>query len=133
MSRLMRRWYAEMSDCSSPLQAELLADDPRDLFSVRAAARLLHDMADDHADRLHVAGLQLLGHVGVRGECGLDDRRELVAGADRAQALALDDRRGVAALPRQSAEHLAAGVAGDLAALDHADERGQRARFDLRR
>src|SRR3954469_15265375 len=136
MSRLMGRWYAEMSDspktnCSSPLQPELLADDPRDLLAVGAAARLLHHVADDHADRLHVAALQLLRHVGVGGQRPLDDGPELVAAADRGEALALDDRRGVAALGRQALEHLTARVVRDLTALDHADERGESAGLDL--
>ena len=60
------------------------------------------------ADRLHVAAAQLLGDVGVGLQRGLDDRRELVAAADRAQALGLDDRARVAALGDEPVEHLLA-------------------------
>src|SRR3954471_2267016 len=88
------------------LQAELGPHDPRDLAAVGAALRLAHHEADDHADRLHVALAQLLDDVGVRVERLLDDRLQRVAAADRAEALALDDPLGVAALGDEAVEDL---------------------------
>ena len=108
-------------------EPELLAHDARDLGAVGAPLRLAHDVADDRADRLHVAGLDLLGGVGVGGERGLDDRvQRVVAAGHRAEALGLDDRGRVAAVGDEPVEH-ELGVA-DRHGLrrDERDELGQR-------
>src|SRR5262245_26028768 len=96
------------------LEAELLAHEPRDLAAVGAAARLAHHVADDDANRLHVAAAQALGDVGIGVERRLDERLELVAAADRSEPLGLDDRGGVAALRDQPVEDLLGRVLRDL-------------------
>src|SRR4051794_17739080 len=82
----------------SPLDAELLPDQAGDLSPVGTTLGLLHDRADDGADRLAVAGLDLLGGGGVGLDRGGDDALELAAVGDLGEALARDDRRRVAAL-----------------------------------
>ena len=91
--------------------------------------RLAHDVADDHADRLHVAARGASRRVGVRVERGL--RRPASSSSPppiAPQALGLDDRRGVAAVGHERVEDLLGRALRDLLARDHADQRGQRRR-----
>src|SRR5258706_10815856 len=78
-----------------PSQPELLPNDARHLTAVRPPPGLAHDMADDDPDGLHVPRAELRHDVGIGVEGLLDDRRELVARADRSQALRLGDPRPV--------------------------------------
>ena len=57
---------------------ELRADQPLHLAAVGAALRLPHHGADDRADRLPLAGLDLLDRVGVGGDRAIDDLAQLV-------------------------------------------------------
>src|SRR3954449_6615272 len=118
--RDMRRCYARdpprARTSSADLQPELGPDDPGDLAPVRPSLRLAHHVADDHAHRLRVAGPQLRDDVRIGVQRGLDERLELVAAADGAQALGLHDRRRVAALGHQPIEHPLCGGLGPHAA-----------------
>src|SRR3954469_16454474 len=78
--------------------AELLPDQAVDLAAVGPALGLPHHGADDGADRLTVAGADLLGSLGVGLDRGGDDRLELTAVGDLGEALALDDRSRVTTL-----------------------------------
>ena len=68
--------YRALSD------AELLPDQAVDLAAVGAALGLLHHGADDGADRLAVAGADLLGGLGVGLDRGGDDRLQLAVVGD---------------------------------------------------
>src|SRR5436305_1863543 len=59
------------------LKVELLPDQPIDLPAVSAALGLLHHGADDGADRLAIAGADLLGGLGVGFDRSGDDRLQL--------------------------------------------------------
>src|SRR3954447_6076574 len=61
------------------LQTQLLAHEAVDLTAVGAALRLAHDEADDRADRLGLAALELLDGLRVGLERTVDDALELVA------------------------------------------------------
>ena len=85
-------------------------------------------------DRLHVAAAQALGDVGVgRRARPRRSRRELVAAAERAEALGLDDRAGSPPSATSRSSTCSAGALGDLRlASTSADERGERRGRDLR-
>src|ERR1044072_8269354 len=74
--------------------AQLLLDQPVYLAAVCAALGLLHHGTDDGADRLAVAGADLLGSLWVGLDRGGDYRLQLAAIGDLGEALALDDRGG---------------------------------------
>ena len=94
--------------------------------------RLAHDVADDHADRLHVAAAQALGDVGVGVERGL--RRRGRARRRRRSRPGPRPRRSRAGSPPSatslSSTCLAAALR-DLLLAHQPDERGQRAGRDL--
>src|SRR6266516_37702 len=73
------------------IQTELFADQTHNLAPVGAAVRLPHDSPDDRADRLRVAGLDLLGGRPLCFDRPLDDRLELAGVRDRCQLTRLDD------------------------------------------
>src|SRR5688572_29303761 len=79
------------------LFGEPLADQARDLAAVGAALGVAHDRPDDRADRLAVAGADLLGGLGVRLDRGVDPLLQLAAVGDRGQSLALHDLGGISA------------------------------------
>src|SRR3954449_13359453 len=137
-------WYGSITSHSSPggpgehpscegwrLDPKLLADQPVDLATIGAALGLAHHRSDERAHRLGVAAADALDDVLVLGDHLGDDVRQLVAALHRRQALALDDRRRVAALGHQLVEHPAPGAGVDRARLDEADQPGQRVRADL--
>src|SRR5206468_3016222 len=103
-------WYARPSG-----EVQLLPHESRDLLAVGAALRLPHHETDDRADRAHVPLAKLLDGRRVARERPVDDRRDLVALAERAEVLGLDDRRGVAAVGDEAVEHLPGAALGDAA------------------
>src|ERR1700679_3891466 len=99
---------------SRPSDPQLLPDQAVDLAAVGAALGLLHHGADDRADRLAVAGADLLGGFRVGLDCRRDDRLQLAAVRGHlGEALALDDRGRVAALGDQGRENGLAAAVGD--------------------
>src|SRR4051794_36770140 len=79
-------------------RAQPLADEARDLAPVGGPLGLAHHGADDRADRLWIAGADLLGGDGLGLDRRGDDRLQLARVRHLCQAFTLDDRLGVAAL-----------------------------------
>src|ERR1051326_6535062 len=94
------------------LSFQLLANQPVDFAAVGAALGLLHHGADDCADRLLVAGADLLGGLWVGVDRGGNDCLQLTAVSRHlGQPFALDDGGRVTALGYPRGEHgLAAAV-----------------------
>src|SRR5947209_7553759 len=86
-------------------EAEALANQALHLATVGAALRLAHHRADDRADRLLLAALQLRHRTFVRGDRAVDDPAELVGAREGERALG-HDRVGVAAFGREHVEDL---------------------------
>ena len=101
---------------------------PRRRRRVPLVSRITGPMIAPIALSLPVA--DLLHGVGVVGHRLVHDLGQLVA-AGAAQALGLDDRRGVAALGHQLRQHLLGRRAGHLALAHHRHQLRQRRRLQL--
>src|ERR1700733_9919192 len=92
-------------------------------LGLRAAACRLHDLTDEEADQGLLAGAELLGLPGVRGDDLCHDRRERAGVRDLTQAARLDDRRRVAGplASDEGREHLLRTRGSERAVAHEAD------------
>src|SRR3954451_7815851 len=115
---------------ASRSETQLLPDEPVHLAAVGAPLGLAHDEADDRADGLLLAALQLLDRASVRLEGPIHDAFELV-GARHPERALLDYRRRIAALRGEHVEDLLGGRLRDRLRVDEGDELGHGGGLDL--
>src|SRR5699024_7333076 len=118
---------------ASSAHAELVHDDLADAAGVGLAAGGLHDRADEGADRLDLAALDLRDHVGGVGDPLVAGAAELRVVGAYAQTLGLDDRGGVAVAVAALHEHLLGDLVVDLLPVHQALQLGDLRRGDSER
>src|SRR3954465_5344979 len=112
-------------------ETQLLPDEPVHLAAVGTPLGLAHHEADDRADGLLLAALQLLDRASVRLESPIHDALELV-GARHPERALLDYRRWIAALRGKHVQAPLGRRLRDRLRVDEGDELGHGGRLDLR-
>src|SRR6186997_553842 len=117
--------------------AELLAQRLVDLLRVRFAARRFHDLADEEAEHLLLAGAELLDLRGIRRDDVRDELVDARGVGDLRKAALLDDLVDrTLTTPRvcpEGLEHFLRDLARDRAGRDFVEQRRERRRGHARR